>query len=141
MRRLCLVLLVFLLPVPVMARCLPFNFFESLNNIPFIVHGRVSQSNRESLLSAQCQIAPCQHIFSVDVVEVIKGNITQTKLSFAYFYTSQRPEITLFADGEDYVFAISSIRPDGRATIYGSTCGRLGTEITNLNKLKRILSH
>lgn len=140
MRRLCMIMLVFLLPAPVMARCVPFNFFDSLNSIPFIVHGRVTQSNRQDLLSAQCRSAPCQHMFSVEVIETLKGNVSERRLSFVYNYANQRPEVMLFAEGAEYVFAVSRIRPNGQATIYGSTCGRPGTEITNLDRLRRTLS-
>ena len=139
MQRLCLFVLLLLLPDAAMARCAPFNFFNSVNKIPYVVHGRVAQSNKESLLAAQCSPVVCRHRFSVDVVEVIKGKTAETKLQFQYDYVDQRPEIAVFAEGEEYLFAVSNIRAGGQATLSGTTCGRSGLEIKYLDKIKRDL--
>ena len=139
MRRLCLFILLLLLPDAAMARCAPFNFFESVKKIPYVVHGRVIQSNKESLLAAQCSPELCRHRFSVDVVGVIKGKTAETQLQFQYDYVGQRPEIAVFAEGEEYVFAVSNIRAGGQATLFGTTCGRSGLGIKDLDKIKRAL--
>jgi hypothetical protein len=138
MQRLCLFVLLLLFPDAAMARCVPFDFFQSLGKIPLVVHARVTQSNKESLVSAQCKPA-CRHKFSADVVEVIKGRTAATRLQFDFGYVRQRPEIALFAPGEDYVFALSSIGAGGDATLVGTTCGRPGLEIKDLDKIKRAL--
>src|ERR1043165_2896733 len=114
MRRLCLLVLP-LLPDAATARCVPFDFFQSLGKIPLLVHARVIQSNKESLVSAPCNRVGCEHKFSADVVEVLKGKTAATRLQFDYRYVRQRPEIALFAPGDDYVFALSRISPSGAA--------------------------
>jgi hypothetical protein len=139
MQRLCLFVLLLLFPDAAMARCVPFDFFQSVSKIPFVVHARVIQSNKESLVSAQCKPAPCRHQFSADVVEVIKGKTAATRLQFDYGYVRQRPEIALFAPGEDFVFALSSIGAGGDATLVGTTCGRPGLETRYLDQVKRAL--
>jgi hypothetical protein len=139
MQRLCLFVLLLLLPDAAMARCAPFDFFQSLGKIPFVVHGRVIQSNKDSLLSAQCNAVPCRHTFSADVVEVVKGRTAATRLEFQYDYVGQRPEIAVFAPGEDFVFALSRIGAGGQATLVGTTCGRPGLEIRYLDQVKRAL--
>jgi len=122
-----------------MARCAPFDFFESLDRIPYVVHGRVVHSNKESLQSKRCGPTVCQHRFSVDVLEVIKGKTAATELQFQYDYVGQRPAIALFADGEEYVFAVTAIGAGGQATLLGTTCGRPGLDIEYLDKVKRAL--
>lgn len=139
MQRLCLFALLLLFPDAAMARCAPFNFFQSLHKIPFVVHGRVIRSNKESLLSEQCNAVPCRHRFSADVVEVIKGKTGETRLQFEYDYLRQRPEMAVFAQGEDYVFAVGSIGAGGQATLIGTTCGRSGLDIRYLDQVKRAL--
>ena len=139
MRRLCLIALLLLLPDAAMARCAPFNFFDSVSKIPYVVHGRVIQSNKASLLSTRCGPVVCQHRFSVDVLEAIKGKTAATKLQFQYDYVGQRPEIAVFGEGEEFVFAVTEIRPDGQATLLGTTCGRSGLEIKYLDKVKQAL--
>ena len=140
MRRLCLFALLLLLPDAAMARCAPFNFFEFVSKIPYVVHGRVIQSNKASLLSTQCGPVVCQHRFSVDVLKVIKGETASTQLQFRYDYVGQRPEIALFEEGEEYVFAVTKIGDGGRATLLGTTCGRSGLEIKYLDKIKLALN-
>jgi hypothetical protein len=128
-----------LLPDAAMARCAPFNFFESVSKIPYVVHGRVNQSNKASLLSTQCGPAVCQHRFSVYVLEVMKGKTAATELQVQYDYVGQRPEIALFEEGDEYVFAITKIGDGGWATLLGTTCGRSGLEIKYLEKIKQAL--
>jgi hypothetical protein len=128
-----------LLPDAAMARCAPFNFFESVNKIPYVVHGLVTKSNKASLLSKQCGPVVCQHRFSIDVLEVVKGKTAATELQVRYDYVGQRPEIALFEEGEEYVFAVTKIGDGGRATLLGTTCGRSGLEIKYLDKIKRAL--
>jgi hypothetical protein len=139
MQRWFLFVLLSLLPDAALARCAPFNFFESVNKIPFVVHGRVTQSNKESVLSGQCGPALCRHRFSVDVVEVLKGKTAETRLQFQYDYVGQRPNIAVFAEGEEYVLAVRRIGVGGQATLFGTTCGRAGLEIKDLDKIKRTL--
>jgi hypothetical protein len=138
MKRLCLLVLL-LVPDVAMARCAPFDFFASVGKIPFVVHARVIQSNKDSLLAAQCGPAPCRHRFTADVVEVLKGKTAATRLQFDYDYAGQRPDIALFAPGEDHVFAVSSISAGGQATLLGTTCGRSGLDIKDLDRIKRAL--
>jgi hypothetical protein len=73
------------------------------------------------------------------VVEVMKGKTAATRLQLDYGYVCQWPEIALFAPGEDFVFALSSIGAGGDATLVGTTCGRPGLEIKDLDKIKRAL--
>ena len=140
MQRLLLFVWLLLLPDAAVARCAPFNFFQSVNKIPFVVHGRVTQSNKESVLSGQCAPALCRHRLTADVVEVLKGKTAETRLHFQYDYVGQRPNIAVFAEGEDYVFAISTISAGGQATLFGTSCGRSGLEIKDLGKIKRALT-
>jgi hypothetical protein len=139
MRRLCLSALVLLLPDAATARCVPFDFFDALEEIPIVVHGLVTDSDKERLLSAQCNPAPCRHQFSVDVVEVLKGETTEPKLEFQHEYVAQRPEIAIFDEGEEYVFAVSAIRANGQAELFGTTCGRSGVGTEYLGKVKQAL--
>ena len=139
MKRFGLFVLLLLLPDAAMARCAPFDFFASVGKIPFVVHARVTQSNKDSLLAAQCGPAPCRHRFTADVVEVLKGKTAETRLVFDYDYAGQRPNIALFAPGEDYVFAVSGIAAGGQATLVGTTCGRSGLDVKNLDRIKRAL--
>jgi hypothetical protein len=139
MRGLALFALLLLLPDAAVARCAPFNFFESLNKIPYVVRGRVIQSNSDSLLSRQCGPAICQHKFSIEVLEVMKGKTAATELHFQYDYVGQRPQIALFEDDTEYVFAITRIGDSGRATLLGTTCGRSGLGIKYLDEIKRAL--
>jgi hypothetical protein len=138
MKRLCLLVLL-LVPDAAMARCAPFSFFASVNTIPFVVQARVVQSNKDSLLSAQCSPTVCRHRFTADVVEVLKGKTAETRLQFDYDYVGQRPNIALFAPGEDYVFAVSRITAGGQATLLGTTCGRSGLDVKYLDQIKRAL--
>ena len=138
MKRLCLLVLL-LVPDAAMARCAPFSFLASVNRIPFVVHARVIQSNKDSLLAAQCNAAPCRHRFTADVVEVLKGKTAETRLQFDYDYLGQRPEIALFAPREDYVFAVSKITAGGQATLLGTTCGRSGLEVKYLDNIKQAI--
>jgi hypothetical protein len=131
--------LLLLAPDAAMARCAPFNFLASVNQIPYVVHARVIQSNKDSLLSAQCNAAACRHRFTADVREVLKGKTAETRLQFEYDYVGQRPNIALFAPGQDYVFAVSRITPGGQATLVGTTCGRSGLDVENLDKVRRAL--
>jgi hypothetical protein len=137
MKRVCLFVLLLLVPEAAMARCAPFSFFASVGKIPFVVHARVIQSNKDSL-SAQCG-TPCRHRFTADVVEVLKGRTAETRLQFEYDYVGQRPNIALFAPGEDFVFAVNRIAPGGQATLLGTTCGRAGLEVRYLDQIRRSL--
>jgi hypothetical protein len=139
MQRLWLFALLLLFPDAALARCAPFKFFDSVNKIPFVVHARVVESNQQSLLGPQCNPARCRHRFSADVVEVLKGRTAATRLQFEYDYARQRPEIALFAPGDDYVFAVSSIGAGGEATLFGTTCGRPGLDVQYLDQVKRAL--
>ena len=139
MKRVCLFVLLLLVPDAAMARCAPFSFFASVGKIPFVVHARVSQSNKDSLLAAQCDPTVCRHRFTADVVEVLKGKTAETRLQFEYDYVGQRPNIALFAPGEDFVFAVNRIAPGGHATLLGTTCGRSGLEVRYLDQIKRSL--
>jgi hypothetical protein len=138
MQRFLFVLLL-LVPDAAFARCAPFDFFASINQIPFVVHARVVQSNKDSVLSAQCGAAPCRHRFTADVVEVLKGKTAETRLQFDYDYAGQRPNIALFAPGEDHVFAVSRIGAGGQATLFGTTCGRSGLDVKYLDRIRRVL--
>jgi hypothetical protein len=137
MKRFCLFVLLLLVPEAAFARCAPFDFFASVNQIPFVVHARVVQSNKDSLLSAPCN--PCRHRFTADVVEVLKGKTAETRLQFDYDYAGQRPNIALFAPGEDHVFAVSRIGAGGQATLFGTTCGRSGLDVKYLDRIRRML--
>lgn len=131
--------LVLFTPGTVMARCVPFDFFESIAKIPVIIHGKVTHSNKEELLSAQCNPEVCKHQFDIDVIETLKGNISGRKLQFQYDFVNQRPNIILFAEGDEYIFAISKVTSDGKATLFGNTCGRSGLGIEYLDKIKTAL--
>jgi hypothetical protein len=98
-------------------------------------HGRRAIADR----AARRKPVPCRHQFSADVVEVMKGKTAATRLQLDYGYVRQWPEIALFAPGEDFVFALSSIGAGGDATLVGTTCGRPGLEIKDLDKIKRAL--
>ena len=140
MQRLLLMALLCLLPDAALARCAPFNFFQSVGKIPFVVHGRVTQSNKENLLSAQCGPTVCRYQFSADVVEALKGRTAETRLQFQYDYVGQRPEIAVFAEGQEFIFAVSKISAGGQATLFGTTCGRAGLDIKDLDKVRRALN-
>src|SRR5262245_35382061 len=137
MQRLCLLVLLVLLPDSARARCAPFDFFTSVDRIPIVVHARVTQSNKDRLLATQCNPTVCRHRFSAEVLEILKGSTGEPKLQFEYDYVEQRPNIAVFGGGEEYVFAVSSIRAGGEAKLFGTTCGRSGLEIKYLDKVKR----
>jgi hypothetical protein len=119
------------------ARCAPFNLVASTGKVPFIVHGKVARSNKEELRSAQCGPKACTHRFSVDVIDWVKGKGDPATLRFEYDYVVQRPEIALFAEGDEYVFAVRSIDARGQAALFGTTCGRSGVEVAELDRIKR----
>lgn len=123
-----------------LARCAPFDFYASLGRIPVVVHGRVVQSNQAELAGAACG-GPrvCRHRFEVDVDEVLKGRSAHKRLRFEHDYVPQRPEIALFAPGDDYVFAVRRVGADGRAALYGTTCGRAGVGAKDLGKVRQAL--
>lgn len=125
---------------PALARCAPFDFLASLGRIPLVVHGRVVQSNKAELAAAACG-GPrvCRHRFEVDVAEVLKGPAPPARLHFEHDYVPQRPEIALFAPGDDYVFAVGRVGADGRAALYGTTCGRAGVGAKELDKVRQAL--
>lgn len=139
MRLLTLFLFVLLIPGTLMARCLPFDFFESIDEIPFILHGKVTQSNKAELVSAQCGPEVCRHHFTINVLEVLKGNTSETELQFLYGFVQQRPNILLFAEGDEFVFAVEQITSDGKATLLGNTCGRSGLGVEYIDKIKEAL--
>jgi hypothetical protein len=139
MRLLTLFLFVLLIPGTTMARCLPFDFFESIDKIPVIIHGKVTQSNKAELISAQCGSEVCKHQFIVSVIEVLKGNTSETALQFQYDFVHQRPNIILFAEGDEFVFAIRELTSDGKATLFGNTCGRSGLGVEYIDKIKEVL--
>jgi hypothetical protein len=139
MRLLTLSLFVLLISGAAMARCVPFDFFESIDEIPFIIHGKVTQSNKGELLSAKCGPEVCQHQFKVDVIEILKGNTSERQLQFQYSFVHKRPNIILFAEGDDYVFAVSEVTSDGKASLFGNTCGRSGLSLEYIEKIKAAL--
>jgi hypothetical protein len=122
-----------------LARCEPFDFYRSIGRIPAIVHGRVTQSNKDEVLAATCSPQVCRHWFEVDVIEVLKGKAVPATLRFKYDFVAQRPEISLFATGEEYIFALRKVAADGSATLLGTTCRRTGQDISELEKVKRAL--
>lgn len=137
MRVSTLVLCIMLVPGSAMARCAPFNLVAAIDKVPFIVHGKVMRSNKEQVLSASCNPKACKHRLTVDVIELVKGKSMVTTLQFEYDYVPQRPEIILFAAGDEYVFAVGKIAVDGRATLFGTSCGRSGVEAAELDRVKR----
>jgi hypothetical protein len=139
MRVFLLSLLGLLIPAIAPARCLPFDLLESIGTIPYIVHGTVTRSNQADLASAQCGPEVCEHRFDIDVREILKGQTGQSKLHVNYDYVPQRPNISLFSDGDEYVFAIRAIAEDGKATLLGTTCGRSGLAATRLDAVKKAL--
>lgn len=122
-----------------MARCVPFDLLKSIDKIPFIIHGKVTQSNKGDLVSAQCGPDICKHQFNIDVIEILKGNASGKNLQFQYDFVHQRPNISLFAEGDEYVFAVSEITPDGKASLFGNTCGRSGVGVEHIEKIKQAL--
>ena len=139
MRLLTLFLFILLIPGTVMARCAPFDFFESIDKIPFIIHGKVTRSNKEELISAQCGPEACNHRFNIDVIEILKGNTPEKTLQFQYRFVHQRPNIILFAEGDEFVFAISEVTSDGKASLLGNTCGRSGLSVDYIDKIREAL--
>lgn len=137
--RLLIFVLVLLGPGSAAARCLPFNFFESIFEIPFIVHGKVIHSNGDGLVSANCGVDICKHRFSIQVIEVLKGKTEEQTLQVSYDFVNQRPNISLFSFGQEYIFAVRKISKDGKATLLGNTCGRSGLSIDYLDKVKKVL--
>lgn len=136
MRHLLLVLTCLLLPAAATARCVPFDLFASIGQIPYLVHGQVTQSNRAELDPSRCGPAVCQHRFDIRVIEVLKGKTAAQTLQVSYDYVPQRPNISLFAQGDEYIFALAAIADDGTARLWGNTCGRTGTGIEDLTRLK-----
>jgi hypothetical protein len=141
MRLLTLFLFVLLIPSTTMARCVPFDFFESIDKIPFIIHGKVTQSNKKELLSEQCDrgLEACIHRFNIDVIEILKGNTSKRKIQFQYRFVHQRPNIIVFAEGDEYIFAVSEVTSDGKASLLGNTCGRSGLGVEYIDKIKEVL--
>jgi hypothetical protein len=137
MRLLSFALCILLIPGSASARCAPFDLVAAVDKVPFIVHGKVTRSNKEQLLSAPCSPKACKHRFSVDVIELVKGKSEDSTLQFEYDYVPQRPEIILFAEGDEYVFAVGKIAAGGRATLLGTSCGRSGLEVKELEKIKQ----
>jgi hypothetical protein len=139
MRNLVLFMLVLLIPSTAMARCAPFDFFKSIDSIPFIIHGKVTQSNKEDLLSRQCNPEVCEHQFVIQVIQVLKGDTNEKELVFKYDFVNQRPGIILFSERTEYVFAVSNVTTDGQATLFGNTCGRSGLSTAYLDEIKKAL--
>jgi hypothetical protein len=140
MRLLALSMLVLLVPGTAAARCESFNFFESISEIPFIIHGKVTWSNKQDILSAQCNPDVCEHRFDIKVIETLKGNITGEKLHVNYSFVQQRPNIILFSEGEEYIFAISKVTLEGQATLFGTTCDRSGLRVEYIDRIKKALA-
>lgn len=139
LRQLAWVFCAVVMPVAAHARCAPFNFMASVSKIPVIVHGKVTSSNRVDVRSAPCSPQVCSHHFDIDVTEVLKGKVAATRLQVRYDYAPQRPEIALFEVGADHVFAISKVGLDGRATLFGTTCGRSGVGADELPAIRQAL--
>lgn len=135
-RLLPLFMLALAVPTVATARCEPFDFFESISEIPFIVFGKVTSSNKQDILSAPCYTDPCRHEFVIKVIEVLKGNILDQELHINYSFVQQRPNIVLFAEGDDYLFAISNVAPGGQAILFGTTCGRSGLPVEYLQRTR-----
>jgi hypothetical protein len=131
--------LALLVPGTALARCAPFDFIKSIDRIPVIVHGKVARSNKDELLAAKCSPQACQHRFAIEVVKVLKGKAVPATLDIRYDFVEQRPEIALFATGEQYIFALRKVAADGTASLLGTTCGRAGLSVDNLEKVKGAL--
>ena len=128
-----------LVPAPAWARCIPFDLLDSVGRIPLLVHGKVSGSNKADIVAARCMPEVCRHRFDISVIATLKGNITADTLHVSYDYVQQRPEIALFSDGDDYVFALSKVAADGQATLLGTTCGRSGLGAESIDRLLKAL--
>jgi hypothetical protein len=139
MRILMLFIFILLIPGTATARCVLFDFFESIGKIPFIIHGRVTQSNKENLLSKQCNPDVCKHQFRINVIQFLKGDTEAKELEFNYDFVHQRPNIILFSEGDEYIFAVSEVTEEGKATLFGNTCGRSGLSIEHINEVKKAL--
>ncbi len=140
MRLVALSMLVLLVPGTAAARCEPFNFFESISKISFIIHGKVTWSNKRDILSAQCNPDVCEHRFNIEVIEVFKGHTTREKLQINYSFVQQRPNIILFSEGDEYIFAISKMTREGEATLFGTTCNRSGVGVEYIDRVKKALA-
>lgn len=132
--------LVLSMPGTATARCEPFNFLQSVNKIPFIIHGKVTWSNKGDILAAQCNPDVCEHRFHIEVIEVLKGNTTKQTLHVNYRFVQQRPNIILFSEGDDYIFAISRVTDEGQAILFGTTCGRSGLGAEYIDRVKKALA-
>jgi hypothetical protein len=139
MRSFVLSLLLLLIPCTVAARCAPFDFIESIDEIPLIIHGTVTESNKADLLASRCNPEVCKHRFNVRVLEILKGDGVDKNLRFQYDFVVQRPEIALFSEGEEFIFAVREVTANGQATLFGNTCGRAGVGIEYLDKVKEAL--
>ena len=108
------------------ARCTPFDLRTSTASVPYVVFGRVLQSNADQLQPGKCIELGCTHRFRVQVLERLKGSFDAEELQFEYQYFEQRPEVAEFWQGDERVFAIRSVAPDGTAELYGTVCWRSG---------------
>lgn len=129
-----------LLPVLAHARCAPFDLLKSSAQVPYIVHGKVTQSNKAEVSAAACNPKACRHHFTVQVISVLKGRIDSTALQVQYDYLNQRENMVLFADGDEFVFALRKVGADGQATLLGTTCGRAGVGVQQLDTLRQALA-
>jgi hypothetical protein len=130
----------FLIPDLATARCAPFNLTEEISKIPFVVHGKVTRSNKEEILSAPCNPDICEHRFDIGVIETLKGNTSNKELHVKYDFVQQRPNIILFSEGDEYIFAIREITSEGRATLFGTTCGKSGLGVEYIDRIKKTLA-
>lgn len=134
MRVLCLCLFV-LLPGIAVGRCAPFDLLESFADVPYVLLGVVTYSNKEELLAQGCDPEVCTHRFSIEVKQVLKGDVKDSELHFSYDFVQQRPEIALFAVGDEYIFALSEVTEGGMASLLGTTCGRAGISADRIDEL------
>ena len=115
----------------VYGKCRMFHITTHANEVPYIVEGIVVQSNKSSLSFEK----PQEHHFTIKVVKVLKGNITDKYLKVHYVFRGRKPSIMSFDIEDRYIFAIQSI-DDGNATLLGRSCGLSGISFSTDNLIK-----
>ena len=115
----------------VYGKCQIFDITTHVNEVPYIAEGIVVQSNKSSLTHEK----PQEHHFTIKVVKVLKGSITDKYLKVRYVFRGRKPSIMSYDINDRYIFAIQSI-DDGNATLLGTSCGRSGIYFSTDNLIK-----
>jgi hypothetical protein len=139
MRKLLIIGLIFatlLLNREAVARCPSFDLVKASKDIPILVRGKVIQSKDVKMPDGCPDNDPtseCLYRFTVDVVEILKGEVNSDSLHFSYAFWTGCPGVDTFQEGEERIFAVSWIGPNGQSELFGKSCGMTGISTKRIN--------